>query len=122
MDIPDELEVRATEVWRAVLGDLSLQVPRPAYDTWLRGTVAYAWRDDVLYVAVPTAFALEWLERRMYPTIVAAARKVLGYSVDVRLRVVAEGDRPGRWADLAPPAGETKYERMIREQEERKNR
>ncbi len=104
-------ELRASEVWRAVLGDLQLQVPRPVYDTWLRGTAAVSWTDDVLYVTVPTPFALEWLERRMYPTIVAAARKVLGYSVDVRLQVgrddpASEEQPPAPGAPTGPsPSG-----------------
>ena len=80
-------ELRAAEVWRAVLGDLQLQVSQPVYDTWLRGTEAVSWTDDLLYVGVSTPFAIEWLERRMYQTIVTTARRVLGYSVDVRFQV-----------------------------------
>ena len=84
-------ELRASEVWKAVLGDLQLQVSRPVYDTWLRGTEAVSWTDDMLCVGVSTPFAIEWLERRMYQTIVATARRVLGYSVDVRFQVGRDG-------------------------------
>ena len=56
----------------------------------------------MLYVGVPTPFAIEWLERRMYPAIVATARKVLGYSVDVRFQV-GRAAPDGRGEGTGPP-------------------
>ena len=59
-------ESTAREVWRAVLGDLQLQLPRPTFETWLKTTEGISHDDSVFVVEVPNSFAVEWLERRMY--------------------------------------------------------
>ena len=35
----------ARQIWSAVLGELQLQVTRPSYETWLKGTVGIAQLD-----------------------------------------------------------------------------
>ena len=100
-------ELHAAEVWRAVLGDLQLQVTRPVYETWLRDTEAVSFSDDLLYVGVSTPFAIEWLERRMYQTVIATARRVVGHTVDVRFQVGPQpaptGEGPRQVAPAAHP-------------------
>ncbi|SVC16647.1 uncharacterized protein METZ01_LOCUS269501, partial [marine metagenome] len=59
-------ESTAREVWRAVLGALQLQLPRPTFETWLKLTEGVAYDDHVFVVEAPNSFAVEWLERRMY--------------------------------------------------------
>ena len=63
------LSSSSRDVWRAALGELELQLPRPAFETWLKKTEGVSHDDNHFVVAVPTAFAVAWLERRMYQAI-----------------------------------------------------
>ncbi len=81
----------AREVWRAVLGDLQLQVPRPTFETWLKPTEGVAENGDVFIVEAPTPFAVEWLERRMFHSLQRTLQKVAGYPVELQIRVRSEG-------------------------------
>ena len=86
----------AREVWRAVLGDLQMQLPRPTFETWLKPTegVALSQSNDgsqVFIVEAPTPFAVEWLERRMFHALQRTLEKVAGQPVELHLQVRSEG-------------------------------
>ncbi len=85
-------ESTAREVWRAVLGDLQLQLPRPTFETWLKTTEGIAHDDNVFVVEVPNSFAVEWLERRMYHALQKTLRKVSGREFVLQLQVRSAGD------------------------------
>jgi chromosomal replication initiator protein len=85
-------ESTAREVWRAVLGDLQLQLPRPTFETWLKPTEGMAYDDHVFVVEAPNSFAVEWLERRMYHALQKTLRKVSGRDFELQLKVKSEGD------------------------------
>ena len=86
----------AREVWRAVLGDLQMQLPRPTFETWLKPTEGVALSSDadgeqVFVVEAPTPFAVEWLERRMFHALQNTLEKVAGHPVQLHLQVRSEG-------------------------------
>ena len=85
-------ESTAREVWRAVLGDLQLQLPRPTFETWLKTTEGIAHDDNAFVVEVPNSFAVEWLERRMYHALQKTLRKVSGREFVLQLQVRSAGD------------------------------
>lgn len=66
---PPMTELLANRLWEAALGQLQIQVPRPTFDTWLKETVGLTIDEDRLVVGAPTAFAAEWLGKRM-PTLI----------------------------------------------------
>lgn len=80
----------AREVWRAVLGDLQLQLPRPTFETWLKQTEGLDFQDDFFVVEAPSTFAVEWLERRMYHALQKTLEKVTGRFLQLRLQVTSE--------------------------------
>ena len=89
--------VPAEELWRAVLGLLQTQITRTAFETWLKPTEGIFYQNGQLTVAVPTAWFVEWLERRMYQSIEKALTKVLGTATTIRFQVKAGskiGDSP----------------------------
>ncbi len=102
------MDAGAVNTWKAVLGDLQLQVSRPIYDTWLRNTVGVSMDGDVLSVEVPTSFSSEWLEQRMYHLIQKTATKVVEAPIEVRFRVAGGGS-----------TAEGHDETQVREPEER---
>ena len=93
------LRSSSRDVWRAALGELELQLPRPAFETWLKKTEGVSHDEHHFVVAVPTAFAVAWLERRMYQAIHKAVEKVAQRSLDVQFQVATEHSI-GAGADL----------------------
>ena len=85
-------ESTAREVWRAVLGDLQLQLPRPTFETWLKPTEGVSYDDQVFVVEAPNSFAVEWLDHRMYHALQKTLRKVSGREFELQLQVRSEGD------------------------------
>ena len=81
----------AREVWRAVLGDLQVQLPRPTFETWLKPTEGVVDNGQVFIVEVPTPFAVEWLEKRMFHALQRTLEKVSGRPLQLQLQVRSEG-------------------------------
>ena len=81
----------AKEVWRAVLGDLQLQLPRPTFETWLKSTEGVAENGQAFIVEAPSAFTVEWLEKRMFDTLQRTLEKVAGYPIQLQLQVRSGG-------------------------------
>ena len=97
IDSKDNSSFPAEEIWRAVLGMLQTQTTRGAYETWLKPTEGILYQDGQLTVAVPTAWFVEWLERRMYQSIERALEKVLGTATTIQFQVKSGskvGDSP----------------------------
>lgn len=81
----------ARDVWRAVLGDLQMQLPRPTFETWLKSTEGVADDGQSFIVEAPTPFAVEWLERRMFHALQRTLEKVADRPLQLQLRVRSEG-------------------------------
>ena len=80
-------EPTTKEVWKAVLGELQLQLPRPTFETWLKQTEGVSCDGQSLVVEVPTPFAVAWLERRMYQSIQKTVEKITQQPLDVHFQV-----------------------------------
>ena len=81
------------QIWDAALGELQLQVARPAFETWLKDTDGVAHGDGEFVVGTSNAFVSEMLEHRMYPLIERAIEHVIGEPTSVRFQVVAQSDK-----------------------------
>jgi chromosomal replication initiator protein len=77
----------ARQIWSAVLGELQLQVTRPSYETWLKGTVGIAQLDGEFVVGTPNAFVAEMLEQRMYSLISQTVERITKGTPDIRFQV-----------------------------------
>ncbi len=82
-------EIGARQIWETSLGQLELVMPRPSYDTWLKGTTGLSVNGGMLTVGVPTPFAAEWLERRMYQLIQRTLTEIATRPLQVRFQVVS---------------------------------
>ena len=80
-------EQSTREFWKAVLGELQLQLPRPTFETWLKHTDGVSYDEHQFVVEAPTPFAVAWLERRMYNAIQKTVEKVTDRPLDVVFRV-----------------------------------
>lgn len=89
----------ATRLWTAALGRLQLQVTRPSFDTWLKGTVGLTFEGGELVVGTPTTFSAEWLEKRLHQLVTDAVAAVSQQPVGVTFRV----HQPHTVVEQAPP-------------------
>ena len=89
----------ARSLWSAVLADLQLQLPRPTFETWLKPTAGVAFQGDRFIVVAPTAFAAEWLERRIFHTLQSTLERAAGRGLQLQLQALEahSGDDPRWW-------------------------
>jgi hypothetical protein len=70
--------------WILTLQRLKEQVPSDIYEAWLKETILIQVTDQAAYIGVPNAFAIAFLERRLYREIAHTLREVLHYDVDLQ--------------------------------------
>ena len=63
----------ARTVWAATLDRLEQELPRSTFKTWLRPTEAHSLQGNDLTVLVASPHNAEWLEQRLYQTILPGA-------------------------------------------------
>lgn len=96
-------ENSAQHVWEAALGRLQVQVPRPSFDTWLKGTAAVSLVQDRLTIAVASAFAAESIQLRLHGLILEAVAAVAHTRLGVSYQVAAGTSLPSApWPAAAP--------------------
>ena len=78
---------KVQEIWQEVLQELEGQLPRSAFQTWLKGTAGVAMDSSRFVIEAPTPFAVAWLERRMYNAIQKAVEKIAGNPLEVHFQV-----------------------------------
>ena len=80
----------ASRVWDTALGQLQLQVTRPNYDTWLKGTLGLSTENGSFVVATPSDFVSEWLKAKMGPVIANTVGGILGHAVTISYQVISQ--------------------------------
>ena len=89
----------ARTLWANTLDRLEQELPRPTFETWLRPTEGHSLQGNDLTVLVASPHNAEWLEQRMYQTILRALRQGSDQKLDVRFAL-----GPPDWSP--PGAGE----------------
>lgn len=73
--------------WRTALKSLSEKVNRPTYEGYIRSIEPKSWADGVVTLAVPSAFAREWLRHRYAQEIEKCLANALANRVTVQFVV-----------------------------------
>ena len=89
----------ARTVWAATLDRLEQELPRATFETWLRPTEGHSVQGNDLTVLVASPHDAEWLEQRVYQTILRKLRQGSDQKLDVRFALGPPGWSP-------PGAGE----------------
>ncbi|MGD2251529.1 MAG: chromosomal replication initiator protein DnaA [Anaerolineales bacterium] len=84
--------MNAARHWQAALGQMQLEMPRAAFDTWVRDAELIAYEDGCYIIGVQNAYARDWLEDRLLSTTKRVLAGIAGRTVEVRF-VVWQGDR-----------------------------
>ncbi|MGE5072137.1 MAG: chromosomal replication initiator protein DnaA [Anaerolineae bacterium] len=79
------------QAWQSVLAQLQMDMARASYDTWVRDTRALSYENSTLTVAVPNAYARDWLESRLASTVNRHLVGILNASATVNF-VVGQAD------------------------------
>ena len=83
--------MNAERLWQAALGQLQMEMPRAAFDTWVRDAEYLAYEDGTFIIGVQNAYARDWLEDRLLSTVKHVITGIAGRTVAVRF-VVWQGD------------------------------
>ena len=73
----------AYSLWSAVLADLQLQVTRPIFETWLKGTKGISLDSKKITVEAASPFVVEALERRLFTIIESGLLRASGKELDI---------------------------------------
>jgi len=95
--------MKAKQAWQATLGQLQLEMPKAAFDTWVRDAELIAYEDGAFTIGVQNAYARDWLDERLSGTIKEALTKTMDRSVSVRFIVWQKnGSKPKQKAAPEP--------------------
>jgi chromosomal replication initiator protein len=95
------------QLWQAVLGEVELSVSRAGFTTWFKSTFIISAENGDILVAVPNAFAKEWLEKKYHKHILKAMEDVLGEVKSVRyiIKAAAPSQKAGGQAKKTVAGG-----------------
>jgi len=83
--------MNAERHWQAALGQLQMEMPRAAYDTWVRDAEFIAYEDGSFIIGVQNAYARDWLEDRLLSTAKRVLTGILSRTVGVKF-IVWQGE------------------------------
>lgn len=69
------------KLWGSVSGAIELQVSKATFSTWFRDTYIHKIDEGIVYIAVPNAFAKDWLSDKLHKVILKYLRD---FGSDVR--------------------------------------
>ena len=95
--------MNAERHWQAALGQLQMELPRAAFDTWVRDAEYLAYEDSTFIIGVRNAYARDWLEDRLLATAKRVLTGILGKTVNIHF-VVWQGEPQEEPKDPVLPA------------------
>jgi chromosomal replication initiator protein len=92
--------------WQAALGQLQLEMPKAAFDTWVRDAELISVSDDVFQVGVQNAYARDWLDSRLKSTITRLLAGTINRPIEIDFVVSNTGRKS------PPPESEDSLEEI----------
>ena len=93
------MELSAGEVWTRILDGAQQALPEQAFRTWLQPTQAVAISHDLLVVATPNPFAVDWVQSRYAELLTGIGEHLFGRRFQLSVQYNG-GGRPG---NVPPP-------------------
>lgn len=84
--------MNSEQAWLAAQGQLQLEMPKAAYDTWVRDADYFSYEDGMFVISVHNAYARDWLESRLSSTVVRILTGMMNRTVTVRFIVWQDQD------------------------------
>ena len=79
--------MKAEQAWQAAVGQLQMEMPKAAFDTWVRDAELIAYEDGEFMIGVGNAYARDWLESRLTSTLTRILTGIMNRSCAVRFNV-----------------------------------
>ena len=79
--------MNASQAWQATLGQLQMEMPKAAYNTWVRDAELISYEDGSFIIGVQNAYARDWLHSRLSSTVTRLLTGIMNRSVDIRFVV-----------------------------------
>jgi chromosomal replication initiator protein len=84
--------MKAEQAWQAALGQLQMEMPKAAYDTWVKNAELVAYEDGAFIIGVGNSYARDWLESRLSSTVIRMLTGIMNRTVAVRFVVWQDSD------------------------------
>jgi chromosomal replication initiator protein len=94
--------MKADKAWQAALGQLQMEMPKAAFDTWVSDAEFISYEDGSFIVGVKNAYARDWLENRLTSTVKRILTGIMNRTVELNFVV---------WQGLPEPTQTEKIER-----------
>ena len=75
------MELTNEQLWRAVLGEIELNVSRANFSTWLQNTFIYSISESSITVGVPNDFVKSWIESKFKKELLLTLEKTIGRKI-----------------------------------------
>ena len=98
--------MKAQQAWQAALGQLQMEMPKAAFDTWVRNAEFISYEDGDFIIGVPNAYARDWLQSRLLSTATRLLAGMMNRTVQVRFVVWQNTSRPVEREESYAPVGE----------------
>lgn len=97
--------MKSMQAWQSALGQLQLEMPKAAYDTWVRDAQLLSFEEDCFTIGVQNAYARDWLDTRLKTTIRNYLTGSLNRKVKVEFKV--SNGNPAQEDKQEPPASQS---------------
>jgi len=95
--------MKSLQAWQSALGQLQLEMPKAAYDTWVRDAQLISFEEGCFTIGVQNAYARDWLDSRLKTTITKYLTGSLNRPVTVTFKVnhgqPSQADQPQNSSD-----------------------
>lgn len=82
--------IQPERAWQMALDQLQMDMPRAAFETWMRDTSFVSYEDGVFTIGTPNAYGREWLASRLTSTVTRMLTGILNQQVEVQFIVTEE--------------------------------
>jgi len=76
------------QAWQSVLGQLRHDMPKSAFDTWVKDAQLLSYNDNRFDIGVQNAYARDWLDSRLKTTISQLLSGILDRDVDIDFHII----------------------------------
>jgi len=79
--------MKADQAWQATLGQLEMDMPKAAFDTWVRDAEYISYEDGSFIIGVDNAYARDWLQNRLASTTSRLLAGMMNRTVEINFVV-----------------------------------
>jgi chromosomal replication initiator protein len=94
--------MKAAQAWQAALGQLQMEMPKAAFDTWVKDAELLTYEDGAFTIGIHNAYARDWLDTRLSSTIRRLLTGIMNRSVEVRFVVWQEPEPKVETQEISP--------------------